>query len=992
MLKRLISLTLALTMCLSCAVFSVYADYPSSLSERELLKLSLDYIDGMDKSVYKENSYMTAFLSKLESAKTVYDNSSATATQLTTARQGLEKAKSKLNFLDSTLPENPLPFRLLNKKEVVSEMGVGFNLGNTMDGHSGFTPGETVWQTVTTTPELIEAIHDAGFNTVRIPVTWGNMIDDSNGYKINEAWINRVREIVDYCTNLGMYAIINIHHDGAEQTGWLRVAEDDIDKVYEKYSCVWRNIAEYFKDYDEHLIFEALNEVTSMEGSDKNSDTAKKFDVPIIVNLNQIFVNVVRSTGSNNKYRWLSCVSHYANSSDNYFSMPTDDYNKDVRLMYAAHIYKHSTKTSWTYDQIYEVVNGIKNMNKKYSKYPLILGEYGNRSYTLSTASSGWNDEERAYFDEIVCRACKVAGCVPCVWDQGMKDWDNLNDHLYSVWDRNNNKPVFKTITDAMMRGVYLDATSANKSYNLKDIVASPEITQITDITIPEEIEMTIGDTKTITANVTPSDNNDVVLWKSDNNDVINVSGGKLHAVGIGFATVHAYSQSQSVDKTMTVYVKPDKTNRDKCEISVPYDDVTVVVDKTVRIEASVTPSDETLMYSSSNPSVATVNALGDVVGISEGVAYVTVTAKSGLSTVVRIKCVKGEAKENMNLALHVLYNNSSKNYYGTELSEPVSVSGDGQYTVSFDLTTQQSAAGKKAGITDISNLTAIYIKDYDVTEGNAKISPVDKSQIRYDKVKVNDKELTINTTSFKEAVSGDIFDSGAPLNAWGGTVVDEVTIDSKNHVISFSGIENPTKVEVTFTLYGTHFREEESTAGVPATSVKPIKKEPLYAHRGDEVEVAVSALPLNTTDKITFFTYDRNSVLTDFQCVDIDSDGVAKTKVKFYDDCVVCAVADSRFGAEIEIYALPEVEITDGVITGAEKYIGTNMPDEFYVIIAVYDGDMLVSSEETKCAKSDVADGKISIDGLNIPISDSQNAKVFVWDSMDKITPLIGD
>ena len=113
-------------------------------------------------------------------------------------------------------------FRVLSGDEMIKDMGAGWNLGNTMDGHTGFTPGETVWQNVVTTKKLIRAVHDMGFHTVRIPVTWGTMIDDSNDYANNEKWIGRVQDIVDYCVSLDMYAIVNIHHDGAEQTGWLR--------------------------------------------------------------------------------------------------------------------------------------------------------------------------------------------------------------------------------------------------------------------------------------------------------------------------------------------------------------------------------------------------------------------------------------------------------------------------------------------------------------------------------------------------------------------------------------------------------------------------------------------------------------------------------------------------------------------------------------------------------------------------------------------------
>ena len=89
-----------------------------------------------------------------------------------------------LMYKDSINPGNPQPFRMLSGKETVKEMGVGWNLGNTMDGHDSFHPSETTWQSYITTKEMIRALHDTGFNTIRVPVTWGDMIDDENGYAI----------------------------------------------------------------------------------------------------------------------------------------------------------------------------------------------------------------------------------------------------------------------------------------------------------------------------------------------------------------------------------------------------------------------------------------------------------------------------------------------------------------------------------------------------------------------------------------------------------------------------------------------------------------------------------------------------------------------------------------------------------------------------------------------------------------------------------------
>jgi len=217
------------------------------------------------------------------------------------------------------------PFRSLTADEMVAEMGTGWNLGNTMDGHTGFTPLETLWQPYVTTKGLITAVHDAGFNTVRVPVTWGNMIDDENGYAINEQWMARVQEIVDYCVSQDMYCIINIHHDGAEQTGWLRVGAEDLAPVKEKFAGVWKTIAERFKDYDEHLIFEAMNEVVGPD----NTDAGIKKDMQAIMELNRIFVDTVRATGGNNAMRWLSVPGRYTNiintTNEAYgFEMPAD--------------------------------------------------------------------------------------------------------------------------------------------------------------------------------------------------------------------------------------------------------------------------------------------------------------------------------------------------------------------------------------------------------------------------------------------------------------------------------------------------------------------------------------------------------------------------------------------------------------------------------------------------------------------------------------------
>lgn len=611
-------------------------------TERDLLKMTLDYCDSMDRSKYKEAS-LQALQAALLEAKAVYDTEGAEEHVYTEARAALEKVKANMLFNDTGTQEAPLPFRELTTDEMIFEMGVGINLGNTLDGHSNFAPNETLWQSVETTKAYIKALHDAGFNTVRIPVTWGGTID-RNTYKINEKWISRVQEIVDYCISQDMYAIINIHHDGAEQTGWLRVAAEDIDAVYEKFECVWRNIAKRFKDYDEHLIFESMNEITCMRDDKKNSQEAVDRDTPVIVNLNQIFVNVVRSTGSNNEKRWLAAVAHYANSGNHKeFVLPADVNSEDPHIMFAAHIYKANTNTIWTYDEVYQVVNGLKMMADKFD-VPMYLGEYGNRTKEQDNTETGYNDAARAYFSEIVHRACQTAGVVPVVWDQGYGENGKYETGLFTYWDRELCVPLFKSITDAMLRGTYLPNSELNDNWDYTDVTESPEIVPITSVKLStEDVSISIGDIYTVSAETAPENSNDVVLWSTDNDTVATVYRGIIRGRGIGKTTIRAYTQNGSVTKEIEVTVFAVADENSEVSINAP-ENVTVEIDRSLQLNAELSDGSKGhLTYKTSNPYVVTVSPTGRIFGVGNGAAYITVTADNGMTKTVRVYSTEDE-------------------------------------------------------------------------------------------------------------------------------------------------------------------------------------------------------------------------------------------------------------------------------------------------------------------------------------------------------------
>ena len=147
-------------------------------------------------------------------------------------------------------------------KDAVTNMGVGWNLGNTLDANDGSKTWttteqhETCWGQPVTKPELMKMMAEAGFNTIRVPVTWYQEMD-ANG-KVNDAWMKRVKEVVDYVIDNGMYCILNVHHDtGADSNtfkSWLKASSKNYTANKDKYEYLWKQIAETFKDYDDHLL------------------------------------------------------------------------------------------------------------------------------------------------------------------------------------------------------------------------------------------------------------------------------------------------------------------------------------------------------------------------------------------------------------------------------------------------------------------------------------------------------------------------------------------------------------------------------------------------------------------------------------------------------------------------------------------------------------------------------------------------------------------
>lgn len=198
--------------------------------------------------------------------------------------------------------------------ELSKAMKIGFNVGNTydaifVDGDGNCTGDETSWGNLAPGADLFRTIKAAGFNFVRLPLSFSHQLVDPKGFEIKAEWFDKIAGSVDAAIEAGLYVMINIHHEGH----WLHHVNDaNKDAIYERFEAYWKQIALRFRNYDEHLLFAGMNEVQDDE-RDVNSGAnggpiAENFRVHN--SLNQMFVNTVRATGGRNSYRHLVVQSY----------------------------------------------------------------------------------------------------------------------------------------------------------------------------------------------------------------------------------------------------------------------------------------------------------------------------------------------------------------------------------------------------------------------------------------------------------------------------------------------------------------------------------------------------------------------------------------------------------------------------------------------------------------------------------------------------------
>lgn len=317
--------------------------------------------------------------------------------------------------------------------KVVDDMTFGWNLGNTLDAfygnngvlHDDGVGTENCWGNPCASQTLIDGVKSTGINVIRIPVTWYNHMDPQT-YEVDEAWMKRVEEVVNYALDEDTYVILNMHHDTGTE-GWLHASDNNLEQKKDIYEAVWKQISLRFEGYSKNLLFESFNEILNEQNEWSRPDSRA---IEIVNELNQLFVDTVRGSGEGNSDRILIVNSYCAGMGVamlKNFEIPADTIEGHIIAEVHSYTPYHFTAPeypnvkTWSESDVDPV---LKYVNTRFSELgvPVIIGEFG--------AVPKGNEAELYSWAEYSVKKAYSYG-IKCCW------WDNGIQSEFAVFDRN---------------------------------------------------------------------------------------------------------------------------------------------------------------------------------------------------------------------------------------------------------------------------------------------------------------------------------------------------------------------------------------------------------------------------------------------------------------------------------------------------------------------------------------------------------------------------
>ncbi|MFD2161307.1 cellulase family glycosylhydrolase [Paradesertivirga mongoliensis] len=347
--------------------------------------------------------------------------------------------------------------------QIAAKIKLGWNIGNSLEA----TGSETAWGNPRVTRELIQLVKQSGFNAIRIPCSWNQYMENTATAKIKADWLNRVKEVVQYCVDNDMYVLLNIHWDG----GWLEnnVTPEKQFANNAKQKAFWEQIATHLRNFDEHLLLASANE--------PNVENASQ--MAVLQSYHQTFVDAVRSTGGRNSHRVLVVQgpsTDVEKTNTLMSTLPTDQIQN--KMMVEVHYYTpyqfalmtedagwgkmfyywgknfHSTtdiqrNSTWGEESTVDAMMGLMKAKFVDKGIPVILGEYAvGRRTSLTGSNLTLHLASRAYYLKYVTQQAKANGIIPFYWDAG-----GIGNNGSGLFDRSKNMVFDQQALDALIDG-----------------------------------------------------------------------------------------------------------------------------------------------------------------------------------------------------------------------------------------------------------------------------------------------------------------------------------------------------------------------------------------------------------------------------------------------------------------------------------------------------------------------------------------------------------
>ena len=348
--------------------------------------------------------------------------------------------------------------------QLAAKIKLGWNIGNTMEA----TGSETAWGNPKVTKALIDAVKAKGFNAIRIPCSWNQYLENTATAKIKADWLNRVKEVVQYCVDNDMYVLVNIHWDG----GWLEnnITEAKKEENNAKQKAFWEQIATTLRGFDEHVLFASANEPAVEDAA----------QMAVLTSYHQTFIDAVRSTGGKNAYRTLVIQgpsTDIEKTNKLMLNLPTDKVAN--KMMVEVHYYTpwnfagmtkdeswgkmfyywgtgfHSTtdtERNPTWGEEADLEKNFKLMKTQFvdKGIPVLLGEFGAiRRTTLTGDALTLHLASRAYYLKSVVKQAKANGLLPFYWDEG-----SVGNNGFGIFNRSDNTVFDTQALNALIEGL----------------------------------------------------------------------------------------------------------------------------------------------------------------------------------------------------------------------------------------------------------------------------------------------------------------------------------------------------------------------------------------------------------------------------------------------------------------------------------------------------------------------------------------------------------